>query len=717
MTGWLKEGWAKKEGQFNAAYQPEDEIILDKYEEYCGIYKKNVTLSYNKNGWDVVTQPAEDVKPRFARVYEEITYQPAEFTVAADPVYKNFDFVGWNTKPDGSGQMYHAGEKITSEENLTLYAMFEKEVKADFYSGAAGQKESRSAEALKDGTVSIEAPELKALNDPEHSEDMANWRKAGWAEGESGFAIACQPMEERTLEKDAVYCGIYQKGVTLTYDSNQGEREQEPAADTQICYARVHENIRYQPAEFTIAAGITCGDFAFAGWNTELDGSGEYYHEGDKLVSETDLTLYAIFTKSFQADFYSGGAGQKETKQANASQTWTQPIEAPELKDMEGWDKIGWTEDENQFRAEFEAGEELTLTRHSSYYGIYRKDVILSYDMNGGMGKQEPMANSCYANVHNEVSYQPASFQVAKQAVRDGYVFVGWNTMADGTGKTYQEGEEIGIIEDQTLYARWVIARAGYRIEHYKQELDGSYRLDAMEEAEAVIGDTVSAQAKVYVGFSENTAHEMREESGIVAADGSLILKLYYDRDIYEVDFHLNGAKGEAPASQHVPYGGYVVAVDAPERRGYYFKGWYMDAQGLEENRWDFDLQVEENFRKAAADASASRKVTLYAKWADETAPVLEESSFNQGYVNILDWIIRKKSLVVTIPIFEEGSGVKQLDYIVSAIMGDSQEEATEDGTVLSQVGEEEDDIVLQQSQEKAAGASAEDTAGTIEIL
>ncbi len=710
MEGWTKAGWARQEGQFDVANQPEDEITLENHQEYCGIYEKDVTLTYDKNGWDIALDTVTDTETCYARVYKEITYQPAEFTVAADPTYRDFRFVGWNTEPDGSGETYHAGDTVTSKSDVTLYAVFEKTVQADFYSGAAGQKETLSAEAGKDGSVSIEIPEIKEL------EGMEGWEKSGWAKEEEQFAISCQPLEELTLDKNAVYCGIYGKSVTLTYDSNGGDSEPVPASDTGTRYARVHEDITYQPAEFAVAPGITCGDFAFAGWNTEPDGSGEYYHEGDTLTSETDLTLYAIFTKSFLADFYSGGAGQKETIEAYASLGWTQPIEAPELKDMEDWDKIGWTEDENQFRADFAAGEELILTKHSSYYGIYRKDVILSYDMNGGEGERDPMANSCYANVHSEIGYQPAIFAVAQEAARDGYVFVGWNTEADGTGSNYQEGQEISLTEDQTLYARWVIARADYRVEHYKQELDGSYLLDTAEEAEAVVGDEVSAKAKNYTGFTENTAHEKRVAAGIVAADGSLVLKLYYDRDIYEINFDLNGAEGEVPGSQSVPYGGYANQVAEPARRGYHFKGWFMDSRGMEGNDWDFDMRVEENFRKAAADRNGSRKVTLYAKWVDETAPVLEEISFSRGYVNIRDWIIRKKNLIITVPIFEEGSGVKQLDYAISAAVGDKPRQLAEDGTVSRQSDERAKAEEGQQSYETSAGMSVGSAAGTIEI-
>lgn len=631
--------------------------------------------------------------------------------------YEGHTFRGWSKNADGSGRLYKEGDSLGKmTEDINLYAVFAENLVADFYSGSAGYRVSEEAASVDDsGKGKIEAPELEELDDAENPDDMEGWEKAGWAEKDGEFNFVHQPGDEIVLEDNEEFCGIYKKDVTLAYDKN-GWDITLPSADVQQRYARVYDQISYEPAEFTVAPDVSFGDYVFAGWNTEPDGSGDdYYHEGDKISSEKDVTLYAIFTKTLQADFYSGGAGQKETKTAHVRQGRTEPIKAPELKDMEGWSKIGWTEDETRFQADFAAGKEITLTQHSVYYGVYRKDVILSYDLNGGGGSLDSVANSCYANVHSKVEYQPAKFTTAGKPAREGYVFVGWSTEADSIGTNYGENKEISLTEDTTLYARWVIARAGYRVEHYKQELDGSYLLDAAEEAEAVIGDEVSAKAKTYTGFTENAAHELRAGSGIVAADGSLVLKLYYDRDIYEVDFDLNGAEGEAPGKQNVLYGDYVREVDEPVRRGYHFKGWFMDDQGMEGNQWDFDLPVEKNYSGTAKDSSEPRKVTLYAKWVDETAPVLEASSFNQGYISILDWVVRKKSLVITVPIFEEGSGVRQLDYKVSAAVGGSPAKPAGNGTVLPQANERSDAASMQ-SDEKADGKVAKDETGTIWI-
>lgn len=39
---------------------------------------------------------------------------------------------------------------------------------------------------------------------------------------------------------------------------------------------------------------------------------------------------------------------------------------------------------------------------------------------------------------------------------REGYVFKGWNTAADGTGTSYSDGASVTLTESQTLYAQWM---------------------------------------------------------------------------------------------------------------------------------------------------------------------------------------------------------------------------------------------------------------------
>ncbi len=434
-----------------------------------------------------------------------------------------------------------------------------------------------------------------------------------------------------------------QYGLYVTYISNGAQ-------------GTVTDNNRYADGDtVTVKSGenlIREGCF-FDRWNTKADGSGEFYQASDEFEITEDTSLYATFKETLTAVFYSGGAGQSESIEI-ADKTVTTPA----LKQMAGWIPVGWERDNTKYAGDIAPDFELTIEGSTAFYGIYKQEVTLSYDAQGGDVTPPAETDLRYANVHNTITFQSPSLSVAAGPSRIGYVFAGWNTQADGTGTSYPAGSSFTLEQDTVLYAEWEPVDTPYLVEHYKQDITGDgYTRDISdtEHLTALLGETVTADPKDYDGFTENTSHTSRIPSGTVTADGSLILKLYYDRDVYEIAFDLNGGHGVAPDTQTVRFGGLLESVEEPVRRGYHFIGWYMDTEGTNDCRWDFDKTVENN--------TEERKITLYAKWVDDIAPVLEEASFNTGYKDLFHWIIRKKSLIITVPVIEEGSGVKEASY------------------------------------------------------
>ena len=43
----------------------------------------------------------------------------------------------------------------------------------------------------------------------------------------------------------------------------------------------------------------------------------------------------------------------------------------------------------------------------------------------------------------------------ANTFTREGYNFLNWNTVADGTGDSYADGATVNLTADTTLYAQW----------------------------------------------------------------------------------------------------------------------------------------------------------------------------------------------------------------------------------------------------------------------
>ncbi len=668
IEGWEAVGWDDRTDQYLGETAPGSKITLTENVNYYGIYKRDITLSYMAEGVEGIPE-AQTAECR-ANIHDKLTVSSVEFTVAAGVTRPGYIFTGWNTKEDGTGVTYQEGESLLAETDIKLYAMYQKVLTVDFYSGKAGQKEVKKAE-IADGATSavIRTPELKELELPELRE-LAGWEPVGWDPSPISYQGNIAAGSEITLTEDASFYGVYQKGVTLSYEAIDVEGA--PQEETLNCYVNVHEEALTFPARFLVSPAVERPGCAFVGWNTKQDGTGDTYQEGEVIEAETDLTLYAIYQKTLTADFYSGGAGRKESKSVSIGADATSgSVTAPELAELEGWEIVGWDLEEDSYMGAIPAGIQLSLTRDTSYYGVYKKNITLSYDCGGADVVLEAEQKECRANVHEEISYDKPGFILAQGPTIPGYQFDGWNTKADGTGRSFPSGSIQWFSEDRILYATWKPAEVPYTVEHYKQDLEGGGYTLAEEDTESLLGPTdtlAQAQPQIYEGFKENMLHESRYDSGRVEADGSLVLKLFYDREVYHVDFDLNGGSGESPESQSVRYGGFLQLTEDPKRAGYTFKGWYLDEAGTEDSAWDFSQTVEEN--------TATQEVTLYAKWADETAPVLGEASFGEGHTNFLHWLIDRKDMRVTVPITEEGSGVKHAKYVLIPVEEETGKEA-----------------------------------------
>ena len=71
----------------------------------------------------------------------------------------------------------------------------------------------------------------------------------------------------------------------------------------------------------------------------------------------------------------------------------------------------------------------------------------VTYDANGGSGTMTDI-NSPYA-------YEAAATVLPNGFTCNGYTFTGWNTKADGSGKSYAEGASIKMLSNVVLYAQW----------------------------------------------------------------------------------------------------------------------------------------------------------------------------------------------------------------------------------------------------------------------
>ena len=90
------------------------------------------------------------------------------------------------------------------------------------------------------------------------------------------------------------------------------------------------------------------------------------------------------------------------------------------------------------------------LTGNVTVYAHWQRlQANVVYDANGGTGSHGTTTGWQYSDV-------TVPSDTSKSFTRDGYVFLGWDTQADGNGTAYKDGSQVPLQDkDITLYAQW----------------------------------------------------------------------------------------------------------------------------------------------------------------------------------------------------------------------------------------------------------------------
>ena len=177
-----------------------------------------------------------------------------------------------------------------------------------------------------------------------------------------------------------------------------------------------------------------------------------------------------------------------------------------------------------------------------------------------------------------------AAVTVAEAATAPGYTFSGWST-----GDFTMPAQDVEITGSFTANGD-----TAYTVEHYQQNLagDGYDLVEAdTEHLKGETDTTATANPKTYTGFTFDGTVEGTVASGNIAGDGSLVLKLYYTRNSYEVSYAYTGTvpadASALPEKAAVKYSASVTVAEAATAKGHTFSGWStgdftMPAQDVE---------------------------------------------------------------------------------------------------------------------------------------
>lgn len=133
-----------------------------------------------------------------------------------------------------------------------------------------------------------------------------------------------------------------------------------------------------------------------------------------------------------------------------------------------------------------------------------------------------------------------------------------------------QETVHVETSEAKTYTVTYQPAEVEFTVKHYQQNVSNDeYTLVDTESnkkgyTESAVGDKL---AKTYEGFTAL----LYDTTTKIAADGSTVVEIYYDRNYYLMNFDLDGGYGVEPIYARF---GAPINVGKPTKPGYTFEGW-----------------------------------------------------------------------------------------------------------------------------------------------
>lgn len=190
---------------------------------------------------------------------------------------------------------------------------------------------------------------------------------------------------------------------------------------------------------------------------------------------------------------------------------------------------------------------------------------------------------------------------------RVGYTLEGW---ADESGATVTP-ETLAMPDgDVTYTAQWAASGdVRYQVSHQEQQADGAYQQVKLETRYGVTGQPAAVTPMTHdpAEYQPGTY----DPNIPIAADGSTVVAVTYDRATYTVTYDLNGQGASftdpAAASQTLRWGQALLDGTGVSRPGHRFNGWNTAADGSGET-------VAEMPKKT---------VTLYAQWTALSGDVI----------------------------------------------------------------------------------------------
>ncbi len=210
--------------------------------------------------------------------------------------------------------------------------------------------------------------------------------------------------------------------------------------------------------------------------------------------------------------------------------------------------------------------ELVTVTYYATYQATFERSTnqyTVTFHANGHASDPQSQTVDYGQTVNAPSSYE---------FYESGWTFGGWYREPSCQN---QWNFSTGVTEDIDLYAKWTAnTNTPFEVYYWKQNIkdDGYSILEYDWSKSGTTGQLTAAEARTYTGFTMLPFSQLP-----IAADGSTVINIYYDRVVYEIQFVADGVVVEKDSVRYddMPeYHGETPTKPDDEYYTYEFRGW-----------------------------------------------------------------------------------------------------------------------------------------------
>ena len=330
----------------------------------------------------------------------------------------------------------------------------------------------------------------------------------------------------------------------------------------------------------------------YPGYGEPIHNVGTFYFTSNqsKVISATQTQTYTI---TYNANGGSGAPAQQTTTGAGyITVSSTRPTRS-------GYTFIGWSTDQYATTADVSAGGSFYVDRNVTLYAVWRKNITLYYNSNGGSGA--PQSTTGYADADGYKTFTITS----SVPTRDGYTFNGWWLPTDESPRW--GGSTLRLSSDATLTAAWIATT--YNVYGYPSTGVSSFTINytaangnTVAKTFTTAGESVPVKAGTSIQFISCTLSDSTYYNNPIAKfctdidypDNTLVAQynassaftshaINFSQNIQvkasiiqvTLSFDANGGTdAPSPITQNIR-STFDIPAKVPKRDGYVFNGWY----------------------------------------------------------------------------------------------------------------------------------------------